>query len=65
MKSIETSNQLEFESITDKKYLAKHHPVLVTVITQSQMHVQIKHSLVHLQDLISTFAGVFCIATTV
>ena len=35
-----------------------HHPVLATVITQSQMHVQIKHSLAHLQDLIPTLAGV-------
>ena len=34
-----------------------HHPVLATVITQSQMHVQIKHSLAHLQDLIPTVAG--------
>ena len=33
-----------------------HHPVLATVITQSQMHVQIKHSLAHLQDLITTLA---------
>ena len=38
-----------------------HHPVLATVITQSQMHVQIKHSLAHLQDLIPTLTGVFCI----
>ena len=37
-----------------------HHPVLATVITQSQMHVQIKHSLAHLQDLIPTLAGLFC-----
>ena len=35
-----------------------HHPVLATVITQSQIHVQIKHSLAHLQDLIPTLAGV-------
>ena len=35
-----------------------HHPVLATVITQSQMHVQIKHSLAHLQDLIPTLAGI-------
>ena len=37
------------------------HPVLATAVTQSQMHVQIKHSLAHLQDLIPTLAGVFCI----
>ena len=34
-----------------------HHPVLATVITQSQMHVQIKNSLANLQDLIPTLAG--------
>ena len=28
-----------------------HHPVLADDITQSQMHVQIKHSLAHLQDV--------------
>ena len=38
-----------------------HHPVLATVITQSKMHVQIKHSLAHLQDLIPTLAGLFYI----
>ena len=35
-----------------------HHPVLATVITQGQMHVQIKHSLAHLQDLIPTLADI-------
>ena len=35
-----------------------HHRVLATVITQNQMHVQIKHSLAHLQDLIPTLAGI-------
>ena len=35
-----------------------HHPVLATAIPQSQMHVQIKHSLAHLQDLIPTLAGI-------
>ena len=35
-----------------------HHTVLATVITQSQMHVQIKHSLAHLQNLIPTLAGI-------
>ena len=38
-----------------------HYPVLATIITQSQMHVQVKHTLAHLQDLISTLAGEFCI----
>ena len=33
-----------------------HHPVLATVITQSQMYVQMKYSIAHLQDLISTLA---------
>ena len=46
---METSNQLE--PGTDKKYVASvpmHHCVLATVITQSQLHVQIKHSLANL-----------------
>ena len=34
-----------------------HHPVLATVITRSQMNVQIMHFLAHLQDLIPTLAG--------
>ena len=34
------------------------HPVLATVTTQGQMHVQIKHSLTHLQDLIPALAGI-------
>ena len=38
--------------------ISMHHPVLPAVY-QSQMHVQIKHSLVHLQDLIPNLAGVF------
>ena len=32
-----------------------HYPVLATVITQSQIHVQIKHSLANLQDIITTY----------
>ena len=40
-----------------------HHLVLATVITQSQMHVQMKHYLAHLQDLILMLAGVFCMYT--
>ena len=35
-----------------------HQPVTVISNTCSQMHVQMKHSLAHLQDLITTFAGV-------
>ena len=31
---------------------------MATVIIQSQMHVQIKHSLAHLQDIIPTLAGI-------
>ena len=38
-----------------------NNPVLATVITQNQMHVQINHSLEHLQDLIPTLASEFCI----
>ena len=41
---METSNQLE--PVTDKKWLPMPHPVLATVVTQSQMHIQIRHSLV-------------------
>ena len=35
-----------------------NHLVLATIATQSQMHVQIKHSLAHLQDLIPTLTGI-------
>ena len=35
-----------------------HYPVLATAVTQSQMHVQIKHSVVHLQDLIPNLGGI-------
>ena len=34
-----------------------HHPVLATVITQSQKQVQMKHSPEHLEDLILTLAS--------
>ena len=34
-----------------------HYPGLATVITQSEIHVQIKHSLEQLQHLIHTFVG--------
>ena len=50
-KSRQTSNQLE--PVTRNIFYLGY-----TVITQSQMHVQIKHSLAHLQDLISTLAGI-------
>ena len=36
-----------------------YQPVTVSLNTCSQMHVQIKHSLAHLQDFIFTLAGVF------
>ena len=35
-----------------------HQPVTVSSNTCSQTNVQIKHSLAHLQDLISTLGGV-------
>ena len=35
-----------------------HQPVTVSSNTCNQINVQIKHSLVHLQDLIPTLAGV-------
>ena len=42
-----------------------HQPILASCIvnsnTCSQVHIQIKHSLLHLQDLISTLAGVLYI----
>ena len=38
-----------------------HFPLLTTIITQSEMHAKIKHSLAHLQDLIPTLADMFCI----
>ena len=41
-----------------------YHPILATVTTQSQMHVQIKHSLAHLQDLMSTLDGIKYICKT-
>ena len=48
-------------SLTKNSYLYMHHPVLATIKIQSQMHVHIKHSLAHPQDLIPTLADVFCI----
>ena len=35
-----------------------HQPITVSSNTCSQMNLQIKHSLTHLQDLILTFAGI-------
>ena len=35
-----------------------HQPVTVSLNTCAQMHVQIRHSLAHLQDLIPTLAGI-------
>ena len=41
-----------------------HYPVLATVITQSQIHVQIKHSLANLQNIITTLTGAKYICKT-
>ena len=46
IKSKQISNQLE--AVTRNDYLRMHHPVLASIVTQSQMHVQIKHSLAYL-----------------
>ena len=35
-----------------------HQPVTVSSNTRSQMHVQVKHFLAHLQNLIPTLAGI-------
>ena len=65
---IKNSNLKKEGGITIKsKWTSNHkkqlYPVLATVTIQSQMHVQIKHSLahVHLQDLIPTLTDVFWI----
>ena len=39
-----------------------HQPITVSLNTYSQMHVQIKHSLAHLQDFIPTLADLFAYA---
>ena len=49
---MQTSNQLE-------PVISNISCIGYTVISQSQMHAQIKHSVAHLQDLIPTLAGVF------
>ena len=49
IKSKQLSNQLNQSQ--------EIYPVLATVITQSQIQVQVKHSVTHLQDLIPTLAG--------
>ena len=54
-KSKETSSQLE--PMRNSYVAIMHLPVIVSQ-TCSQMHVQIKHSLAHLQDKIPTLAGV-------
>ena len=51
LKSKETSSQLE--PVTNNYVAIMHQSG-----TCSQMHVQIKHSLAHLQDLIPTLAGI-------
>ena len=57
IKSKQTRNQLEpvTRNISCIGY---------TVITQSQMHAQIKYSLAHLQDLIPTLASIKYICKT-
>ena len=52
IKSKQTSNQLEPVTI-NISYIG------YTVISQSQMHAQIEHPLVHLHDLIPTLAGIY------
>ena len=56
IKSKETSSQLE--PVRNSHVTIMHQPVTVSSNTCSQMHVQIKHSLAHLQDLIPTLAGI-------
>ena len=40
------------------RYVAIMHQPAVTISSTMYMHVQIKHSLVHIQDLIPTLAGI-------
>ena len=56
IKSKETSSQLEL--VRNRYVTILHQPVNVSSNTCSQMHVQIKYSLVHPQDLIPTLAGI-------
>ena len=49
------------QSLTE---IPMHYPVLATVITQNQIHVQIKHSLANLQDIITTLTGAKYICKT-
>ena len=46
------------KQVTSSNQTQEIYPVLATVITQSQMHVQIKHSLAHLRDVIPTLTGI-------
>ena len=55
IKSKQTSNQLE--PVTRNSQLPMHHPLLATVVTQSQMHVQIKHSVAHLATRFNPYFG--------
>ena len=57
IKSKETSSQLE--PVRNSYVTIMHQSVTVSSNTCSQMHVQIQHSLAHLQDLIPTLAGIF------
>ena len=56
IKSKETSSQ--HKSARNGYVTIMHQPVTVSSNICSQMHVQIKHSLVHPQDLIHTLAGI-------
>ena len=46
---------MQFDQLEILSYM--HQPETVSSNTCSQMYVQIKHSLAHLQDLIPTLAG--------
>ena len=54
--SKETSSQLI--PVTNGYVTIMDQPVIVSSSTRSQIYVQIKHSLTHLQDLIHTLAAI-------
>ena len=56
MKSKETSSQLEL--VRNSYVTIMHQPIIDSSNTCSQMHVQIQHSLAHLEDLSPTLAGI-------
>ena len=61
IKSKETSIQLE--PVRNGFVTMMHHPVTPNSNTCSQMHVQMKHFLAHLQDSIPTLAGIIYISS--